>query len=236
MQQVADETVCAFERDCFCLVPNVLGAEQRAALVDTLAANTLARSRRNEATYGARNLLADERVRAIAQLESVRKIANAFACAPARAVRGLLFDKTPDANWHVPWHQDLVVAVAERHEVAGWGQWSIKAGAHHVEAPPDALARMATLRLHVDACGADAGPLRVVPGSHRLGRLRNPDIKRLRTERSTHICLATAGSALAMRPLLVHASSSATVPCHRRVLHLEFAPENLLPPPLAWAN
>ena len=35
MQQVADETVCAFERDGFCLVPNVLGAE-RAALVDIL--------------------------------------------------------------------------------------------------------------------------------------------------------------------------------------------------------
>ena len=122
MQQVADETVCAFERDGFCLVPNVLSAEQRTALVDILAANTLARSRRSEATYGARNLLADELVREIAQLESVRKIANAFACAPVRAVRGLLFDKTPDANWHVPWHQDLVVAVAERHAAGASGR------------------------------------------------------------------------------------------------------------------
>jgi hypothetical protein len=38
-----------------------------------------------------------------------------------------------------------------------------------------------------------------------------------------------------MRPLLLHASSPAAKPQHRRVIHLEFAPEGLLPIPLRWA-
>ena len=38
-----------------------------------------------------------------------------------------------------------------------------------------------------------------------------------------------------MRPLLVHASSPATVPSRRRVVHLEFAAAEL-PSPLEWAE
>ena len=225
-----------FERDGFCVVPDVLHEEQRRALIDILAEGTLAQSRRNETTYGARNLLADARIRGIAQSQRIRSLADQLAGAPTRPVRGLFFDKTAGANWRVPWHQDLVLAVAARHEIAGWGPWSVKAGVHHVEAPSDRLARMVTLRLHIDDCDADNGPLRALPGSHRLGRLRAADIKRVREERSKHICLAPAGAALAMRPLLVHASSSASQPRHRRVLHLEFAPDDLLPSPLAWTN
>ena len=38
-----------------------------------------------------------------------------------------------------------------------------------------------------------------------------------------------------MRPLLLHASSPAEKGHHRRVIHLEFAPADLLPPGLRWA-
>jgi ectoine hydroxylase-related dioxygenase (phytanoyl-CoA dioxygenase family) len=49
------------------------------------------------------------------------------------------------------------------------------------------------------------------------------------------ICCLNAGDALVMRPLLLHASSPARKPDHRRVIHLEFAPANLLPAGLSWA-
>ncbi len=93
------------------------------------------------------------------------------AGADCRLVRGLFFDKTPGANWPVAWHQDLTLAVAERREIAGWSNWSVKAGVPHVQPPVDILERMVTLRLQLDDCGADNGPLRVLPGSHCLGRI-----------------------------------------------------------------
>jgi hypothetical protein len=44
-----------------------------------------------------------------------------------------------------------------------------------------------------------------------------------------------AGDALLMRPLLLHASSEASAPVHRRVIHLEYA-ACPLPGGLEWAE
>ncbi|HEV3120848.1 MAG TPA: hypothetical protein VGY53_03045, partial [Isosphaeraceae bacterium] len=46
-------------------------------------------------------------------------------------------------------------------------------------------------------------------------------------------CLAERGDVLVMRPLLLHASSTAERPRQRRALHLEFAAA-LLPGGLEW--
>ncbi|MDE1176693.1 MAG: hypothetical protein PW789_08795 [Edaphobacter sp.] len=43
-------------------------------------------------------------------------------------VRGILFDKQDGANWKVPWHQDVTIAVREHVEADGYGPWSMKAG------------------------------------------------------------------------------------------------------------
>ncbi|HYI93946.1 MAG TPA: hypothetical protein VEX68_10410, partial [Bryobacteraceae bacterium] len=71
----------------------------------------------------------------------------------AFAVRGTLFDKTPDDNWLVPWHQDLTICVKERLEVPGFGPWSLEAGVHHVQPPVDFLERMLAIPIHLDDCG-----------------------------------------------------------------------------------
>ena len=52
-----------------------------------------------------------------------------------------------------PWHQDLSIAVKERHEVAGFGPWSVKEGVP-VQPPVEILESMLTLRLHLDDCHA----------------------------------------------------------------------------------
>jgi ectoine hydroxylase-related dioxygenase (phytanoyl-CoA dioxygenase family) len=57
----------------------------------------------------------------------------------------------------------------------------------------------------------------------------------LAAEVPEEICCLDAGDALIMRPLLLHASSPARKAHHRRVIHLEFAPADLLPPGLHWA-
>ena len=151
-------------------------------------------------------------------------------------VRAILFDKTPDANWKVAWHQDLTIAVQEKHDLLDHGPWSLKDGVVHVQPPMPLLESMITLRLHLDDTPADNGALKVLPGSHRHGRLDAKAIAALRNSTSEHVCEARAGDILLMKPLILHASSASSNPGHRRVVHVEYAPPNLLHPSLSWAE
>jgi hypothetical protein len=151
----------------------------------------------------------------------------------ARVVRSLFFDKTPEANWKVAWHQDLTIAVAERIDVPDFGPWSTKNGSVHVQPPVAFLERMLTVRIHLDDCPETNGPLRVIPGSHRSGRLDANAIQRERKSSPEVLCAMNRGGALLMRPLLLHASSPSLRPEHRRVLHLEFSSDEL-PGGLRW--
>jgi ectoine hydroxylase-related dioxygenase (phytanoyl-CoA dioxygenase family) len=183
--------------------------------------------------YAMRNILEIEAVRAWAQSETVRHALAPILGEEFLAVRGILFDKTPGANWKVGWHQDLSIAVKERVEVPGFGLWSQKAGVTHVQPPREVLEEMLTIRLHLDVCDETNGPLRVLPGSHTQGKMTPEEIKEYRQQTEPVICVSPRGGALLMRPLLLHASSPALSPKHRRVLHLEFAATRL-PSGLEW--
>ncbi|MBA3243400.1 MAG: phytanoyl-CoA dioxygenase family protein, partial [Acidobacteria bacterium] len=148
-------------------------------------------------------------------------------------VRGILFDKTPDAPWKVAWHQDLSIAVRERREVEGFGSWSLKAGTVHVQPPPRILERMLTVRLHLDDTNELNGALRVLPGSHLGGKLSAEAVELWRGAHAAVTCDVPRGGALVMRPLLLHSSPTPREERHRRVVHLEFAAERL-PGGLEW--
>lgn len=223
----------AFERLGFALISEVLTAVEVEALLIACAqaASDLAAGHR----AGIRNLLRDVPAVALAAANpAVRKLVCAVLGPAAFPVRVLFFDKTPEANWKVPWHQDLALAVAERMEVPGFTGWSLKEGVAHVHAPAEVLAKMLTVRLHLDDCGTDNGPLRVLPGSHASGKLDAAALTAWRAQVEDLECLVPSGGALVMRPLLLHTSSPARQPGHRRVLHLEFANQPL-PGGLRWA-
>jgi len=224
----------SLERDGYAVLRGVIpvGLVVRASAV--LASAGLARSERRGETYGARNILDIAEVRELAALEAPRAFVTEVVGRDARVVRGIFFDKTPAANWPVAWHQDLSLALDERHEIDGWRAWSVKAGVAHVQPPHGLLEGMVTLRFHLDDCGEDNGPLKVVPGSHCRGRLERNDQLALRREAGERTLTVGTGDVIAMRPLILHASSAAASPGHRRVVHLEFAPAHLLPAPLAW--
>ncbi|MHB1329674.1 MAG: phytanoyl-CoA dioxygenase family protein [Gemmatimonadales bacterium] len=154
----------------------------------------------------------------------------------AVAVRALLFDKTPVANWKVTWHQDVTISVSEYADCHGWGPWSRKAGAWHVRPPAAVLERMLTLRLHLDACGPDNGPVRVIPGSHQVGRFSDPELERVARSAEPVDCLVAEGGVLLMHPLILHASAPAAAPSHRRVIHIEYASADPLPDGFSWAE
>jgi ectoine hydroxylase-related dioxygenase (phytanoyl-CoA dioxygenase family) len=184
---------------------------------------------------GARAFSVEPAVKALVEAGgTLANFASELMGAPARAVRVLYFDKTPDMNWAVPWHQDRTIAVANRIDVPGFSPWSLKAGVHHVEPPEAILVSIVSLRLHLDDCGPDNGPLMAVRGSFLLGRVPVPQIK-AHVERGTiQICCANAGDLVAMRGLTIHASQRAARPGHRRVLHVDFSTAGL-PGGLEWA-
>jgi ectoine hydroxylase-related dioxygenase (phytanoyl-CoA dioxygenase family) len=207
---------------------------------DQLAAELTARfeAQQGDATSrigGVRNLLqSSPLVAAVAKSDCASALLRALLDAKAFPVRSIFFDKTPEANWNVAWHQDLHIAVAERVEAPGYGPWSVKAGVPHVQPPPEVLSSMATIRIHLDDCDAANGALRVVPGSHAAGILARDEFNRWK-EKPAVVAEVPKGGALVMSPLLLHSSSAAVNPSHRRVLHLEYASCEL-PAGLRWSE
>ena len=141
----------------------------------------------------------------------------------ARPVRALLFDKTQDMNWALGWHQDRTIAVRERIETPGYGPWTVKAGFLHVAPPFEVLAQMVTVRVHMDPVPADNAPLRIVPGSHLLGRIAESDVPGVVREHGEAVCLAERGDIWLYATPILHASDAAKTPQRRRVLQVDYA-------------
>lgn len=222
----------AIDVDGFVIVDDVLPPAARRAYLDVLDALPGDLRRDLASRVGLRDLT--RRVPATLDLlrhasSSVRDVLGE----DARLVRAILFDKTPRANWSVPWHQDVFVALRERVDVAGWTAWTVKDGVVHARPPLGVLERMLTVRIHLDDCTAADGPLRVVPGSHRHGLLDGDARAELLRRGPVVDAVARAGGALLMRPLLLHASGRAAAVLHRRVVHLEICAADL-PAQLAW--
>ncbi len=232
--------VDSFEVSGFAVIEGLLSPRRVAELLEALRAYSQGEHEgvldRGGEVYGARDLL--WRVPEISSLASspeVLSLIQQFLGPAAFPVRGLFFDKTLSTNWNLPWHQDLTVAVSARRGVPGFGPWTRKAGIPHAHAPAALLARMVTIRLHLDDCGPGDGPLRVLPGSHLDGKLSAQALGAWSSRAGALAvdCNVRAGGAVIVRPLLVHASSSRTLPGHRRVIHLEYAAEDL-PDGLEW--
>lgn len=222
--------------DGFQIAPTLLGSSVVDSLVEGM---TELESKRMDdggraRSYGSRNLLSDcPAVVTLAHSRALKELLLPVLGPTAFPVRALFFDKLAGANWQVGWHQDLSIALAERVEVPGFTGWSVKQGVTHAQPPASVLENMLTLRVHLDDCDADNGPLRVLRGSHRHGRLNDEQIECWQQTGEAVTCLVPRGGVLLMRPLLLHSSSPAKNPRHRRVIHLEYTTD-LLPAGLRW--
>ncbi|MDX2035488.1 MAG: phytanoyl-CoA dioxygenase family protein [Isosphaeraceae bacterium] len=226
-----DGLASEIERDGCATLSGILDPEACEHLLAVLAA----RETEWAGWGGARNLFEIDAIREVALSQPIRRVAETVLGRGCSAVRALLFDKTASANWGVAWHQDLAVAVQARNDaVPGFGPWSIKAGVVHAVAPASVLERMLTIRLHLDACGPENGPLRVVAGSHRNGRIGAEDWSSSVWRGTQRVMTVERGGVVIFRPLLLHASSPAEQPSRRRVLHLEYASADALSAPLLW--
>jgi len=237
--QAADpEIFLHFEEQGFAVIESVLddaAVERLLNAIEEAVATDLGHARGDDA-YAMRNLLrAVPAVRELAATPALRGLTEPVLGAGAFPVKGILFDKTPEANWKVPWHQDTTICVRERVDLPGFGPWTMKDGVLNVQPPPVILAGIMTIRLHLDDCDADVGALQVLPGSHGAGRLDAARISTWRELAPPVLCTVGRGGAVLMRPLTLHASSAARTPRHRRVVHLEYS-AGTLPGDLAWAG
>lgn len=210
-----DHEAPLLDRCGFTIVPNVVGHDVLRELDAQVSSVLLQRA-------GARNLLSHDWCRGLAlRLARHPTIAGALPD-DAVAISCTLFDKRAERNWSVGVHQDLSVTVARREDIPGWKGWTRKQGALFVQPPDDLLGQLLAVRVHLDDCTEGNGPLKVVPGTHRLGRISEADGLRLRDEVGEAVCDVPAGGTLLMRPLLLHASGKAVADRPHRLLHFVY--------------
>ncbi len=144
--------------------------------------------------------------------------------------KSIYFDKPPQSNWFVAYHQDLTLNCKEKIEADGFKNWTNKNGFYAVQPPVEYLQNTITVRIHLDDTNENNGALWVKPKSHLNGVIR---LENLENTNGDSICNVNKGSCMLMKPLLFHASKRSTNNKQRRVIHLEF--NNMqLPNGLEW--
>ena len=229
--QTANATCSQVAQNGFAIVPAVISSHEIEEFIVRLNTLDLDRSR-----AGIRHLLNHPLVAEVANDPRMLGIAQSVLGRDAFPFRATLFDKSPDANWLITWHQDTALPLQQRHETPGWGSWSVKEGVTYAHAPASALEKVVALRLHLDDSTAANGPLRVLPGTHRNGVLTDQQVEAAVAKVDATTCLVSQGGAIVMRPLIIHASSKSESSIPRRVLHIEYGTPISVPAPLRLAT
>lgn len=204
--------------DGFAFLPNVFAPSEIQSLTNRLDEEALPRTR-----AGVRHAMRSPNVARIANTPRMLDISRKILGPAAVPFRATLFEKLRDSNWLVAWHQDTALPLQERREASGWGPWSVKDGVNYAHAPAKALEKVIALRLHLNDSNLDNGPLRVLPATHTKGVFTDNEILSLAAQTESVDCLMAMGGIVAMRPLVIHASSKAQTDNPRRVLHIEYA-------------
>lgn len=158
---------------------------------------------------------------------SIGSLASGFLGSGCRPVRAILFDKNAKTNWSLTWHQDRTICVKQRVEIEGYGPWTRKGGMQHVAPPFDLLARMLTLRVHLDDVPTGNSPLLIAPGSHKIGRVPISEYDEAVRKCGIYSCLADAGDVWVYATPILHASEAASVIGNRRVLQVDYSADEL---------
>lgn len=216
-------TLSAVEEHGFFIVPDVFLPQDVKPLTVDLGHSVLRRSK-----AGVRHALSHPAVAALASDVRLLNIAQEILGGGALPFRATLFCKSAEANWLVVWHQDTALPIRERRDTPGWGPWSVKDGVVYAHAPARALCGVLALRVHLDDSDAHNGPLKVLPGTHKRGVLTDDEIEEHAAQIAPVECLVPQGGILAMRPLLIHASSKSQSEIPRRVLHIEYAASRIV--------
>lgn len=211
------------------------GAVVVPAALDDAACETLQAAIRHDAApgavrtgdrdpYGARGILsARPELRELFAVLGLDALAARALGRGALPIDAVFFDKRADANWAVPAHQDVVVPVPFAADPTTVRRPRERHGLRYGEPAVQVLRELVAVRVHFDDAHACNGGLAIVHGSHARGRLSDTQIRQI-PGNSFQPQNCRAGDVLLMKPLAVHRSPRSTVPTHRRVLHILYAP------------
>lgn len=209
-----------FEENGYIVLEQLIAPQQLQQITQQLANITLT-------TAGSRELLSETWCQMLAtELKLNEQLIPLLPSNPI-AIQCTLFIKTADKNWLVPLHQDLSISLREKLDKQGFTGWSAKQTRVFAQPPAEILAQLVAVRLHIDDCLAEHGPLKVVAGTHKDGRIPEKEWPVRRDLQGEETCITAKGGAVIMRPLLLHSSSKAIQANGRRVLHFLFAPKAL---------
>ena len=175
---------------------------------------------RKDKLYAIRNLLQiSPQIKNILRHTFIKDIVESLCGERAVIIHSLFFDKIHEANFHVPFHQDVVMPYRDDSAT------KIVAGVSYKQLPCEILQQLVAVRIHLDDNDEDNGPLEVVAGSHNYGVLSDAEIKNRTTPQKVDTCVVQCGGVVVMRPLLLHSSKRSLSLDPRRVLHLVFSPD-----------
>ena len=149
-----------------------------------------------------------------------------------KSIKSIYFDKPPNANWVVNWHQDLTVNLKKKQEVQGYKYWRVNRERTVVRPNIEMLENIFTIRIHLDSCTTENGALRVIEKSHQQGVIEIKDWTQNKVGEE-RICEVKKGGILLMKPLILHSSKRTDNERNRRVIHVEFCDLDL-PVGLEW--
>jgi ectoine hydroxylase-related dioxygenase (phytanoyl-CoA dioxygenase family) len=210
-------TISSFDSEGYVVIENILSDEAIVKIEKQLMSLP-------NGGAGTRNLLNKKWCKHLSQSVAVHPLISVLLPTSAVAVQCTYFSKSLERNWLVSLHKDYVIPLKEKFSADGWSMWSVKEDVHYARAPNKVLETMVAVRVHLEANTAKNGPLQVVPRSHKSCSQSGA-----RAE-----CIVNKGGALAMRPLILHASSK-IIEGQRRVLHFLYGSAQL-PKPAEWAN
>lgn len=147
--------------------------------------------------------------------------------------KSIYFDKPPESNWFVAYHQDLTISVDKKVFIENFKHWTVKQNQFAVQPPEAILDKNFTIRIHLDPTTAQNGALKVINKSHQKGIVRTENLD-LENKKET-LCEVEKGGLMIMKPLLFHASNKTTNNQRRRVIHIELS-NQMLPSTLEWSE
>jgi len=149
-----------------------------------------------------------------------------------KSIKSIYFDKPPNANWIVNWHQDLTINLKGKKDIQDYKNWRSNSERTIVQPNVELLENILTVRIHLDDCTKENGALRVIEKSHEQGVIEIKDWVKTKVGEE-RICELKKGGILLMKPLILHSSKRTENEKNRRVIHIEFC-EMDLPEGLEW--
>ncbi len=166
------------------------------------------------------------------RLTEMKVVADALPIAFINQVKALGFNPTPNRaigfvkssadNWSLPWHQDRIIAMAEKISSPRYSNWSRKSGIWHCEPTVDILRDLAFAYIAFDDMRGGKGGLELAAGTHMYGKIEQHLVEKSVAASKVVNPKMLPGDVLFISALTLHRSNIWSGNAQRRALRIDF--------------